>query len=101
MELLAKVKKNLVLEHDEDDALLESFLAAAISYAEGFQRKNYKEESMTPATEQAVILLTSFFYESRDGGTAGYFASSAQAAKQAWTTVDLLLRLEKDWRVEK
>ena len=33
-ELLKKVKQNLILEHSEDDGLLESYITAAISYAE-------------------------------------------------------------------
>ncbi len=103
MELLEKVKKNLILQHDEDDALLESYITAAMSYAEGFQKKapgSYSSEaSMTPATEQAIVMLASLFYESRDGGTGGFFADSAQAAQQVWATVDLLLRLDKDWQV--
>ena len=103
MELLEKVKKNLILQHDEDDALLQSYIAAAVSYAEGFQKKapgSYTAEAiMTPATEQAIVMLASLFYESRDGGTGGFFADSAQAAQQAWATVDLLLRLDKDWQV--
>lgn len=103
MELLDKVKKNLILQHDEDDALLQSYIAAAVAYAEGFQKKALGcysiEASMTPATKQAVIMLASLFYESRDGGTGGFFADSAQAARQAWATVDMLLRLDKDWQV--
>ncbi|MDR2743937.1 MAG: head-tail connector protein, partial [Desulfovibrio sp.] len=37
MTLLEKVKANLILEHDLDDALLRSFIAAATSYAEQYQ----------------------------------------------------------------
>ena len=29
---------------------------------------------MPPTTEQAVIMLSSHFYESRDGSTGGFFA---------------------------
>ena len=36
-ELLRKVKQNLILEHDEDNDLLTSYIAAAISYAESYQ----------------------------------------------------------------
>lgn len=32
--LLAKVKANLILEHSEDDELLERFILTALSYAE-------------------------------------------------------------------
>lgn len=36
-ELLEKLKQNLILEHSADDALLESYLTAAIAYAESYQ----------------------------------------------------------------
>ena len=75
-----KSKKNLILEHDEDDELLENYITAAISYAESYQHLPegiYKEKQMPPTTEQAVIMLTSHFYESRDGSTGGFFADSA------------------------
>lgn len=102
MELLEKVKKNLILEHDEDDELLENYITAAISYAESYQHLPegiYKEEEMPPTTEQAVIMLSSHFYESRDGSTGGFFADSALAGQQVWNTVNLLLRLDRDWKV--
>ena len=54
---------------------------------------------MPPTTEQAVIMLSSFFYESRDGSTAGFFADSVQAGQQVWDTVNMLLRLDRDWKV--
>lgn len=102
MELLEKVKKNLILEHDEDDELLENYITAAISYAESYQHLPegiYKEKQMPPTTEQAVIMLTSHFYESRDGSTGGFFADSALAGQQVWNTVNLLLRLDREWKV--
>ena len=102
MSLLEKVKKNLILEHDEDDELLEEYLAAATSYAESYQHKKegyYLESQMPPTTMQAVIMLASHFYESRDGSTGGFFADSALAGEQVWNTVNLLLRLDRDWQV--
>ena len=54
---------------------------------------------MPATTEQAVIMLASHFYESRDGSTGGFFANSPGAAQQVWNTVNLLLRLDRDWRV--
>lgn len=102
MELLEKVKRNLILEHDEDDGLLENYITAAISYAESYQHLPegiYKEKKMPPTTEQAVIMLSSHFYESRDGSTGGFFADSALAGQQVWNTVNLLLRLDRDWKV--
>ena len=100
--LLSKVKQNLILEHTADDALLRSFITAAISYAEGYQHitaGTYKVLPMPPTTEQAVIMLASHFYESRDGSTGGFFADNPQAASQVWDTVNLLLRLDREWKV--
>jgi len=54
---------------------------------------------MSPTTEQAIIMLASHFYESRDGSTAGFFGDNPQAASQVWDTVNLLLRLDRDWKV--
>lgn len=54
---------------------------------------------MPPATEQAVIMLSSHLYESRDGSTGGFFADNTGAAAQVWLTADRLLALGKDWVV--
>ncbi len=35
--LLEKVKANLILEHSADDALLQGYITAAVSYAESYQ----------------------------------------------------------------
>ena len=84
-ELLSKVKANLILEHTADDALLKSYITAAVSYAESYQHIPegfYKENPMPPTTEQAVIMLSSHFYESRDGSTGGFFADNTGAAQE-------------------
>lgn len=101
-DLLPKVKANLILTHDQDDSLLERFIQAAISYAESYQHvpaDHYAANLMPPTTEQAVIMLSSHFYESRDGSTAGFFSDSVQAGQQVWNTVNLLLRLDRRWSV--
>lgn len=100
--LLTKVKQNLILEHSVDDGLLLSFIAAAVSYAESYQHipaGTYQVDPMPPTTEQAVIMLASHFYESRDGSTGGFFSDNVQAGKQVWETVNLLLRLDRNWKV--
>ncbi|MGL5972639.1 MAG: head-tail connector protein [Oscillospiraceae bacterium] len=100
--LLQKVKQNLIIDHAADDALLQSFITAAIAYAESYQHiaeNYYTENAMPPTTEQAVIMLVSHFYESRDGSTGGFFADNVQAGQQVWNTVNLLLRLDRDWKV--
>ena len=100
--LLSKVKANLILEHDADDELLQRLIDAALSYAESYQHLTagtYEAAVMPPTTEQAVIMLASHFYESRDGSTAGFFGDSVQAGRQVWDTINLLLRLDRDWKV--
>lgn len=100
--LLEKVKANLILNHSEDDDLLLSYITAAVSYAESYQHipeGTYQNAPMPPTTEQAVIMLSSHFYESRDGSTGGFFADNTNAAQQVWHTVNLLLRLDRRWQV--
>lgn len=101
-ELLTKVKQNLILEHSEDDVLLVNYITAAVSYAESYQHIEqgyYLANPMPPTTEQAVIMLSSHFYESRDGSTGGFFGDNVQAGKQVWDTVNMLLRLDRRWIV--
>ena len=69
-ELLSKVKANLILEHTADDALLKSYIIAAVSYAESYQHIS-----------------------------GGFFADNTGAAQQVWNTVNLLLRLDRRWQV--
>lgn len=100
--LLGKVKKNLILEHSADDELIKSYITAAVSYAESYQHipeGHYGENPMPATTEQAVIMLASHFYESRDGSTGGFFSDNTNAAQQVWNTVNLLLRLNREWKV--
>jgi len=100
--LLEKVKANLILDHSEDDELLQQYIDAAVSYAEGYQHLTvgtYEAAVMPLTTEQAVIMLASHFYESRDGSTGGFFADNVQAGQQVWNAVNTLLRLDRDWKV--
>ena len=102
MTLLEKVKLNLILEHNKDDEILSIYITAAITYAESYQHLEkgyYTENAMSETTEQAVIMFASHLYESRDGSTGGFFADNVQASQQAWTTVNLLLWLDRDWKV--
>ena len=101
-ELLTKVKQNLILEHSADDELISGFITAAVSYAESYQHIEqgyYTNNPMPPTTEQAVIMLSSHFYESRDGSTGGFFGDNVQAGKQVWVTVNMLLRLDRRWKI--
>jgi hypothetical protein len=100
--LLAKVKANLVLENDADDGLITGYIRAAVSYAESYQHmpdNHYTDNPMPPTTEQAVVMLSSHFYESRDGSTGGFFSDNVQAARQVWDTVNMLLRLNREVKV--
>jgi hypothetical protein len=100
--LLSKVKANLILEHDADDVLLLGFIRAAVSYAESYQHRAagyYAKKALPPTSEQAIIMLASHLYESRDGSTGGFFGDNVQAGRQVWDTCNLLLRLDRDWKV--
>jgi uncharacterized phage protein (predicted DNA packaging) len=101
-DLLDSVKENLILQHDQDDGLLLRLIAAAVNYAEGYQHVPvgfYADNPMPPMTEQAIIMLSSHLYESRDGSTGGFFADSASSGELARETIDKLLRLERRWGV--
>jgi hypothetical protein len=101
-ELLTKVRQNLILEHEVDDPLLKGYITAAVAYAESYQHLPegyYADNAMPATTEQAVIMLSSHFYESRDGSTGGFFSDNVQAGQQVWNTVNLLLRLDREWKV--
>jgi hypothetical protein len=97
--LLPKVKANLILEHEADDELLLGYIAAALDYAETYQKAAYGRRPLPPSTEHAVIMLATHFYESRDGGTGGFFADTATAAAQTWKTIQRLLALNKNIEV--
>lgn len=102
MNLLDDVKRNLVLEHDEDDFLLHGYISSAVDYAVKYQHLDdgyYGTHPMSPSTRQAVIMLASHLYESRDGATGGFFYDNFQAAEQSMTAINNLLRLDREWKV--
>ena len=101
-ELLTKVKENLIITFNDDDSLILSFINAAIFYAESYQHiteGTYNVMPMSATTVQAIVMLASHFYESRDGSTGGFFANSTDASDQVWKTVNLLLRIDRNWKV--
>ena len=101
-ELLPKVKDNLIITFNDDDSLILSFITAAISYAESYQHLEedyYQTNDCPETTKQAIIMLSSHFYESRDGSTGGFFADNTNAGEQVWNTVNTLLRLDRVWTV--
>lgn len=100
-ELLEKVKQNLIIDFSYDDSLILSFIEASISYAEGFQHLDldyYDKNEMTNSTKEAIIMLASFFYESRVGDNGGLFNQNS-SSQNIWATVNNLLRLDKVWKV--
>lgn len=100
--LIEQVKANLILSHDEDDALIGALVNAATSYAVSFQHlpeDHYETHEMTGSTRQAIIMLASHFYESRDGSTGGFWADKPDAARAVWGAVNNLLRLEREWKI--
>jgi hypothetical protein len=102
MTLLENVKANLILEHSDDDSLIQMYITAAVSYAESYQHRDegyYASMPMPSTTQQAVVMLASHFYESRDGSTGGFFADNVQASQQVWDTVNMLLRLEREQKI--
>lgn len=102
MHLLEMVKKNLIIEHDEDDELIKEFIDSAVDYAEKYQHRVkgfYAVHPMSATTRQGVVILACHYYESRDGSTGGFFNDSTNAAKQIITTVNFLFRLDRDWKV--
>ena len=54
---------------------------------------------MPGSTRQAIVMLASHFYESRDGSAAGFWSDKPDAAKSMWAAVNTLLRLEREWKV--
>ena len=101
-DLLEQVKQNLIITFSDDDSLIISFISAAISYAEGYQHLEegyYKDNEMSERTRQAIIMLSTHFYESRDGSTGGFFADNTNASEQTYRTVNRLLMRDRDWKV--
>jgi uncharacterized phage protein (predicted DNA packaging) len=101
-DLLDKVKQNLILQSDADDELITGFIAAAIDYAEKYQHVDsgyYSDNPLPPTTEQAVIMLASHMFESRDGSTGGFFGDNVNAAQQSTRAINDLLRLDRIWGV--
>ena len=100
--LLTRLKANLIIEHSEDDEFLKKLINTAVAYAESYQhlpKGTYQSSNMSETTYQAVIMLASHFYESRDGSTGGFFSDNIQASQQVWNVVNSLLRLDRDWKV--
>lgn len=103
-ELLPKLKVNLVIGTDDtsEDDFLSDLIHAGIDYSQRYQNKDYTLDDYTEmpnATKQAVLMLATHFYESRDLATGGYFNDTALAGSNARSAIDRLLSMHKDWQV--
>jgi len=102
VDMLRRAKENMIVGHNRDDQLIEELIRSAVSYAEEYQHLEegrYERKKMPKTTEQAVIMLTSHWYESRDGGTAGFFGDNVSASSNIMETVNALLIRNRVWEV--
>jgi uncharacterized phage protein (predicted DNA packaging) len=102
LELLPKVKANLVIDFDTDNDLISRLIRSALSYAQLYQNKDFTEcyadiSDVPLSTEQAVIMLVTHWYESRDGSNGGYFSNTS--GSEITKAVDRLLSASKEWVV--
>ncbi|GHV48700.1 hypothetical protein FACS189499_08660 [Clostridia bacterium] len=98
--ILLKVKANAVIAFDDDDELIHGYIRAALDYAKAYQKvKRWTAANIPPSTEQAVIILATHWYESRDGSTGGFFADTASAGGRVWETVQTLLKINRNIEV--
>jgi len=98
-DLLKSVKENLIITHDEDDNLIRGYIRESLDYASSVQKIDYETEPLPPAAKRAVIMLSSHYYESRDGSAAGFLSGQASGARQVWDAVNRLLLVGKRWDV--
>ena len=60
-----EAKTHLRIEHDEEDAFIESLIAQAQATAENFCRVTFTEPAPEPV-RLAVLLMAAHYYENRD-----------------------------------
>ncbi|MSS45334.1 phage major capsid protein [Cutibacterium sp. WCA-380-WT-3A] len=64
------------------------------------QGRSFKRlNELFATTKQAVIMLATHFYESRDGATAGYWVDKSGTTDAVWNAVNTLLRFDRDWKI--
>lgn len=101
-ELISLVKQNLGIDFTDDDELIEHYVLAALSYATAFQHMPedfYEKNPPTERTRQAIVMLATHYYESRDGGAAGFFSPRPENVANIREAVDRLLRLDRTWTI--
>lgn len=62
---IEEVKAHLRIQHDEEDDLIEGFIAQAQAVAEDYCRVQFEDTAPEPV-RLAVLLMVSHYYENRD-----------------------------------
>ena len=62
---IEEVKAHLRIQHDEEDELIEGFIAQAQAVAEDYCRVQFEDTAPEPV-RLAVLLMVSPYYENRD-----------------------------------
>ena len=62
---IEEVKAHLRIQHDEEDDLIEGFIAQAEAVAEDYCRVQFSDPAPEPV-RLAVLLVVSHYYENRD-----------------------------------
>lgn len=62
---IEEVKAHLRIQHDEEDELIEGFIAQAQAVAEDYCRVQFEDTAPEPV-QLAVLLMVSHYYENRD-----------------------------------
>lgn len=75
---LTELKAHLRIQHDEEDAQLESLLRQAQAAANDFCRTDFSADAPEPV-RLAVLLMASHFYEYRDSSDKAAYATMLTA----------------------
>ena len=62
---IEEVKAHLRIQHDEEDELIDGFIAQAQAVAEDYCRVQFEDTAPEPV-RLAVLLMVSHYYENRD-----------------------------------
>ena len=89
-ELLEKVKANLICTHNEDDMLIERFIAAALSYAESLMAAN-------PADQTPQELVDLFCCEAKRRIEANFKVARKNHNRKYNKVAKLLMEGQLQW----
>lgn len=73
-----EVKAHLRIQHDEEDDLIDGFIAQAEAVAEDYCRVQFPEPAPEPV-RLAVLLMVSHYYENRDNPDRQVYATMRTA----------------------